>query len=179
MRKGLMRVATVAALAFAPLSAVLAADIAVTQPWARATLAPGGAGAAFMTISNAGGMADKLVKAATPVAGAAELHTHRMDGTVMRMEAVPSIEVPANGSATMAPGGLHVMLFDLKAPLSEGMSFPLTLTFEHAGDVTVTVPVLGPAAMGAGMAPGAPSMPSGMPGMGGMPGGQHPMHQGQ
>lgn len=176
MRTPLFRFAAAVGLAILPFTAAFAADITVTQPWARATPAPGGAGAAFMTISNAGA-ADELVKAASPVANVAELHTHTMEGGVMRMSAVPAIEIPANGSATLAPGGLHVMLMGLKAPLAEGSSFPLTLTFAKAGEMTVTVPVMGPGAM----APGANMMPGGraMPGDHPMPGGMPPMHKGQ
>jgi Uncharacterized protein conserved in bacteria len=156
-------------LALLPVVAAFAADVTVTQPWARSTPAPGGAGAAFMTISNAGATADKLVKATSPVAGAAELHTHLMDGGVMRMRAVPAIEIPAGGSASLAPGGLHVMLINLNAPLTEGTSFPLSLTFEKAGEVTVTVPVMGPGSMGPGAA-----MPGGHP----MPGHMSPVPKG-
>lgn len=170
MKRRLIRFVAMLGLTLLPFSAALAADVNVTQPWARATPAPGGAGAAFMTITNTGDSADTLVKAATPVANVAELHTHTMEGGVMRMTAVPAVEVPASGAATLAPGGLHVMLIGLKAPLTEGSSFPLTLTFAHAGEVTVTVPVLAPGAMGPGgaagaMAPGGHMMPGGMPPM--------------
>lgn len=174
MRTRLTRFAAILGLALLPFSAAFAADVSVTQPWARATPAPGGAGAAFMTITNTGGEADTLTKAASPVANIVELHTHTMDGGVMRMSPVPAIEVPANGAATLAPGGLHVMMIGLKAPLKEGGSFPLTLTFSHAGDVTVTVPVLAPGAMGPNGGAGAMA-----PGTHAMPGGMSPMHKGQ
>jgi copper(I)-binding protein len=126
-----------------------AGDIAIDQPFARAT--PAKVGGVFLTLKNNGGTADKLLKAASPVAGNVELHTHIKDGDAMRMRAVENIPVPAKGQTALEPGGYHIMLIGLKQPLKEGGSFPLTLTFEKAGSVTVTVPVQkagAPAALG-------------------------------
>ncbi len=120
-------------------AAAKAGDIAVEQPFARAT--PAKVGGVFLTLKNGGGTADKLVKAASPVAESVELHTHIKDGDAMRMRAVENIPVPANGQTALEPGGYHIMLIGLKQALKEGTSFPLTLTFEKAGSVTVTVPV--------------------------------------
>jgi len=120
-------------------AAAKAGDIAVEQPFARAT--PAKVGGVFLTLKNGGGTADKLVKAASPVAESVELHTHIKDGDAMRMRAVETIPVPANGQTALEPGGYHIMLIGLKQALKEGGSFPLTLTFEKAGSVTVTVPV--------------------------------------
>jgi copper(I)-binding protein len=141
------------ALALFVSSAVAAADITVQQPWARASAAPGGAGAAFMVIDN-GGAADRLVKAASPVAEVTELHTHIDEGGVMKMRAVAAIDVPGKAETRLAPGGLHVMLIGLKAPLKEGETIAVTLTFEKAGSMTVAVPVLAPTAMGPAAASG-------------------------
>lgn len=116
-----------------------AGDIAIEQPFARAT--PAKVGGVFLVLKNGGGSADKLVKAVSPVAENVELHTHIKDGDAMRMRAVETIPVPANGQTALEPGGYHIMLIGLKQPLKEGGSFPLTLTFEKAGSVTVTVPV--------------------------------------
>lgn len=116
-----------------------AGDIAIEQPFARAT--PAKVGGVFLVLKNGGGTADKLVKAASPVAENVELHTHIKDGDAMRMRAVDNIPVPAKGQTALEPGGYHIMLIGLKQPLKEGGSFPLTLTFEKAGSVTVTVPV--------------------------------------
>ncbi|MBS4045180.1 MAG: DUF1775 domain-containing protein [Alphaproteobacteria bacterium] len=120
-------------------AAVKAGDIAVEQPFARAT--PAKVGGVFLTLRNGGGTADRLVKAASPVAESVELHTHIKDGDAMRMRAVENIPVPAHGQTALEPGGYHIMLIGLKQALKEGGSFPLTLTFEKAGSVTVTVPV--------------------------------------
>ena len=120
---------------------VAAADISVQDPFARASAGMAQAGAAFMTLKNASAVNDQLVAASTPVSATAELHNHIKEGDVVRMRQVPSIEVPAGGSVALQPGGLHVMLLGLKQPLREGETFPLTLTFAHAGAVTVEVPV--------------------------------------
>lgn len=141
-----------AVLALAPLPA-FAADatlgpLQVDQPWSRATAASARNGGAYLVVRNAGPDGDRLVAAATTVAGRAELHTHIDDSGVMKMRHVPAIDVPAGGQAVLKPGGFHVMLMELKAPLAEGQRFPLTLTFEKAGSVTVEVAVGKPGAMG-------------------------------
>lgn len=124
-----------------------AGSITVDDAWARASAGMAKAGAAFMTIENTGG-GDKLIAAAADVSDRVELHTHIHDGDVMRMRQVDAIDVPEHGEALLAPGGYHVMFLGLKAPLKEGETFPLTLTFEHAGKITVDVAVKAPGAMG-------------------------------
>ncbi|MBX3454910.1 DUF1775 domain-containing protein [Ferrovibrio sp.] len=116
--------------------------IQIQQPFARAT--PAKMGGAFMTLVNTGMAGDKLVKAASPVAENVELHTHVKEGEVMRMRPVPAIEIAGHGRTALEPGSYHVMLIGLKQPLKEGASFPLTLTFEKAGSVTLNVPVVKP-----------------------------------
>jgi periplasmic copper chaperone A len=127
-----------------PMGAALAGGISVDDPFARASAGMAKVGAAFMTLQNAGSD-DKLVSATSPVAGHVELHGHIKDGDVMRMRSVESIDVPAGGSVQLAPGGLHLMLIDLKDPLKQGQTFPLTLTFAKAGAMTIEVPVKAPA----------------------------------
>lgn len=129
-----------------PLGAALAGGISVDDPFARASAGMAKVGAAFMTLQNAGSD-DKLVSATSPVAEHVELHGHLKDGDVMRMRPVESIDVPAGGSVQLAPGGLHLMLIDLKEPLKQGQLFPLTLTFAKAGAMTIDVPVRSPAEM--------------------------------
>lgn len=136
-----------AALVVSWLGSALAADIAVTDPFARASAGAAKVGAAFMTVQNHGSAEDRLVSASSPVAERVELHTHIRDGEVMRMREIDAIEIPAGGTVKLQPGGLHLMLIDLTAPLKQGETFPLTLSFEHAGAMTVQVPVQTPAAM--------------------------------
>ena len=139
--------ATVATMAVLSATPALAGDITIEKPWARASAGMAKAGAAFMTLRNQGAT-DRLVAASAPVARVTELHTHIMDGDVMRMRKVETIEVTGGTMTTLAPGGLHVMLMGLHAPLQEGTSFPLTLTFERAGQMTVDVMVMKAGAMG-------------------------------
>ena len=119
--------------------------LTIDHPWARPTL-PGRPSAAYAEIRNAGETPDRLVGAASPAFGAIELHATVRDGDVMRMERVEAIEVPAGGAVSLAPGGFHVMLFDPAEALADGAEFPLTLSFEAAGEVEVTVAVETPAA---------------------------------
>lgn len=102
----------------------------------------GGTGAAFMTIANKGSESDHLIAGKTDVATTVEIHEMFEKDGVMVMQPVPGgIEVPAGGSVVLEPGGYHVMLIGLTKDLTEGMTFDLTLTFEEAGDVTVSVTV--------------------------------------
>ena len=136
---------------FAAMGPAVAADtvgnITIKEPWARATVGAG-AGAAFLSIDNAGSTPDRLVEASSPVSRTTELHTHIRDGEVMRMREVEAIDVPAKATTTLQPGGLHIMFMQLAEPLAAGGSFPLTLRFAEAGEVTVTVQVRDVAAMG-------------------------------
>ena len=117
-----------------------AADITVQQPFARAAM-QGGVGGAFMTIQNGGAAPDRLLSAASPVARSVEIHATIRDGDVMRMRPVTAVEIPAHGAVQLQPGGLHVMMMGLTKALAQGETVPLTLTFERAGAVTVSVPV--------------------------------------
>ena len=134
------RVFLAAALLIAPLAAQ-AQTIDVQDAWARATLGQARTGAAYLTLSALGTTTDRLVAASSPVAAKTELHNHIMVGNVAQMRQVDAIEVAPGSPTLLQPGGLHVMLIDLKAPLQGGASFPLTLTFEKAGAITVQVAV--------------------------------------
>ena len=79
--------------------------------------------------------------AATGAAKKAGLHTHLMKNGVMKMRPVKAIEVAPGEPTVLKPGGLHIMLKGLKAPLAEGANFPLTLTFENAGSIEIQVKV--------------------------------------
>jgi copper(I)-binding protein len=124
-------------------------DLAIEQPWARASAGPARNSAAFMVIRNAG-PADRLVAAAGEVAERVELHTHLRDGDVMKMRQVEAVDIPAESMARLQPGGYHVMLIGLREPLKEGDSFPLTLTFANAGKLRIEVDVRAIGSMGPG-----------------------------
>ncbi len=125
-----------------------AGDIRITQPWSRAAMR-GGSGAAFLTLRNTGNQPDRLLGASTPAAGRVELHSMVRDGDVMRMREQPAIELPPGQEVILRPGGLHVMLLGLTAPLNRGEAVTLTLRFERAG--TVEVPFAVQAAGASGM----------------------------
>lgn len=132
--------------AFLMLTGAAQAEISVTSPFSRASAPTAKAGAAFLTINVDAGN-DKLLGGSTPVAEKVELHTHLMENGIAKMRPVEGgIAVAAGTPTELKPGGLHIMLIGLKAPLKQGESFPLTLNFEKAGAVTVSVPVQGPGA---------------------------------
>lgn len=116
-------------------------DLTIQKPWARASIGQAQAGAAYLTVMNKGSLPDRLIAAEGEVANRVELHTHMMEDGVMKMRQVQAIEVAPGEPAVLKPGGLHVMLMGLKAPLVKGESFPLTLVFEKAGRVEIEVPI--------------------------------------
>ncbi len=118
-----------------------AADIKIENAQAFETSEGMKNGAALFTITNDGKEADKLVAASTPVTDHAEIHEMSEENGVMKMGKVDSVTVEAGKSVTFSPDGYHVMLMGLKAPLKAGSEFPLTLKFEHAGDVETKVTV--------------------------------------
>lgn len=132
---------TLAAI-IASAAGVSASDVMVMQAFARASATPmAKSGAAYLTVMNHGSSADRLLSVSTPAARSAEIHTTMMDGDVMKMEAVGAIDLPPHGLIEMKPGGLHVMMTGLKAPLKEGGLLEFTLVFAKAGVVKLQVPV--------------------------------------
>jgi copper(I)-binding protein len=116
--------------------------IDIGHPYARATVAVQPTGGAFLTLTN-NGADDRLLSASADVAKSVELHSMSMEGDVMRMRRLDAVDVPAGKTVELKPGASHIMLVGLKAPLKQGDKFPLTLKFEKAGEVTVTVNVEG------------------------------------
>jgi copper(I)-binding protein len=133
------------AFSLAAYGQVRAGSLTVSDAWARASAGAQPNGAAYLKVRN-DGATDRLLSASAPVAEVVELHTHVMDGTIMRMRKVDAIDVTGGSTTELKPGGLHVMLIGLKAPLKAGEKFPLTLKFERAGEVKVDVEVRGTAA---------------------------------
>lgn len=119
-----------------------AGDIAVDGAYARAMLPGQPVGGGYLVISNNGSADDRLVSAASPVAGAVEIHEMAMQGETMKMRKLAgAVEVPAGHKVELKPGGLHLMFVKVKTPFKAGGSVPLTLTFEKAGKIDVTLPV--------------------------------------
>jgi len=133
---------------------VKAGDLVISQAWTRAT--PGGAkiGGGFLTIENKGSAPDKLIGASADGAGKIEVHEMTMNDGVMKMRPVEGgLTIDPGKTVKLAPGGYHLMIMDLKAPLKQGDKLPLTLQFEKAGKVAVTLDVqgIGAPAPGGGM----------------------------
>ena len=113
--------------------------ISVEDPWARATV-PGQAGsAAYFTIFNSGG-ADKLI-AVSATGASASLHSTSIAGGVMRMRLLQSLDIPADSTVALDPGGIHIMLSNLRQPLSAGDTIRLQLKFEKSGERPVDATV--------------------------------------
>jgi periplasmic copper chaperone A len=120
-------VAVVGGLAFAQTPN---ANVDVKEAWVRSTV-PGQMGTgAFMKITAKNGA--KLVGVSSPVAGVGEVHEMKMDGDVMKMRALPSLDLPAGKAVELNPGGYHVMLMDLKQPLLKDSKVPVTLIFKDS-----------------------------------------------
>ena len=118
------------------------AQTSVKDPWVRGTVAGQKATGMFAQITSTGG--GKLVSAASPLAGMVEIHEMAMDGNVMKMRAVPFVDLPPGKLVELKPGGWHVMLMDLKQELKVGESVPVTLVIEGAGGKRESVELKAP-----------------------------------
>ena len=115
-----------------------AQNVTVTEAWARATVQGQKATGAFMKITAKDNA--KLVGVSSPVAGVAEIHEMKMEKDIMKMAALPNgLDLPAGKAVELKPGGYHVMLMDLKAPLAKDTTVPVTLTFQDAKGVKSNV----------------------------------------
>ena len=140
-------------LAAAPALAegIKAGDLTIEKPWARATPKGAEVGAAYLEIRNAGGDADRLTGGTADFANV-EIHEMSMQGNVMQMREVKDgLAIPAHGDVKLTPGGYHLMLTGLKHSLVKGETAKVTVTFEHAGAVTVDFSVVGVGASSGGM----------------------------
>ena len=124
-----------------------ASELAVSHAWARATPPGSTVGGAYLTIDNHGATPARLIAVSSSVASEAAVHVTQIAGGVAGMHETPLV-VPAHGSVKLNPGGMHLMLMGLKAPLVQGSHFELRMNFEPGGVVTVSVPVLAPDSAG-------------------------------
>ena len=114
-----------------------AGDLKLEQPWTRAT-APNAPGGAYLTITNTGAAADRLVSVSSPLAGRAEIHEMKMDGGVMSMRPLnDGLPIPPGETTLLKPGGFHIMLMKLVRPIKKGEAVPITLRFERAGEIAI------------------------------------------
>ncbi len=114
--------------------------IEVMHPWARPTI-PNRPGVAYFGIHNQGDAPDRLIGARAEGVGKIELHKAAQKDGIMTMAPVDGLEIPAGGMAHLGPGGLHLMMFGIEPPLKEGDILEMTLIFEAAGEVAISVPV--------------------------------------
>lgn len=128
-------------LAPAAADTIRAGDMVIEGQWARATPPTARNGAAYLVLRNEGTEPDRLVAATTAASERVELHTHIREGDIIRMREVDAIDLPAGETVTLEPGGLHVMLLGLRAPLVDGEQFTLALELERAGTIEIEVPV--------------------------------------
>lgn len=119
------RVSFAAALVLAAMAAPAWGQVTVSQPWVRGTVPGQKASGAYMQLRSAEGAT--LVAVRSPVAGVVEIHEMTMENNVMRMRAIPKLDLPAGQAVELKPGGHHVMLMDLKQPLKKGDMVPITL----------------------------------------------------
>jgi copper(I)-binding protein len=144
-------VAALVAVALARAQDVKAGDLVVSAAWSRATPSGAKIGGGYLTIENKGSTPDKLIGGSTEVAGAVQVHEMSTQNGIMKMRPVEGgLTIEPGETVKLAPGGYHLMLMDLKAPLKQGEKLPVTLDFEKAGKLTVTFDVRGIGAKGPG-----------------------------
>lgn len=147
----LVALALVAAPAHA--ASVKVGDLTIDTPWARATPKSAAVGAGYLTIRNDGATADSLTGVAVDFA-TVQVHEMKMNNGVMEMrQVIGGLEIPAHGVVALKPGGYHLMFLALKHPMVKGETVKATLTFAHAGQVSIDFPVMGVGAAGPGGKP--------------------------
>ena len=149
-----MKILTAAVIAVLSATPALACDVArigeieVERAWSRASIGIDRPGVAYLTIRNTGIADDVLTGITTTVADMPMLHETVVTDGIASMPHVMSVPVPAGGMIALEPGGFHAMLMGLNQTLEKGATFPVTLTFQNAGAVTVDVEILGMGAKG-------------------------------
>jgi copper(I)-binding protein len=128
-----------------------AGDLVLTQAWSRAT--PSGAKIAggYLTVENKGAAPDRLIGASGENIGKVEVHEMAMNNGVMTMRPLDKgLSIEPGKTVKLAPGGYHLMLMDLRQPFKQGDKVPLTLEFEKAGKVSLSLDVQGVGAQAPG-----------------------------
>jgi periplasmic copper chaperone A len=128
MKVNVLVITAVAALAA---QSAWAANVSVTDAWARATMPGQKVSGAYMQLQSDADA--RLVSASSPAVPRVEVHEMKMDGDVMRMREVKSIELPKGKTVSLEPGGYHIMLMNLTKPIAAGEIIPLTLVVESGG----------------------------------------------
>jgi copper(I)-binding protein len=130
--------------------AIKKGNILLTELWSRATPSGAKVAAGFFTVENTGSEPDRLVDIKTPV-GKAEIHeTATVNGVSTMRPLEGGLAIAPGQKVTLAPGGLHVMITDLKEPLKQGEMLHLTLRFQKAGEIDATLHIRPPGAPGPG-----------------------------
>jgi copper(I)-binding protein len=141
MRLNVFRFPIVLVLAAALPQWAAAADIQITQAWARPTPPTAQVGAVYFSVKNSGAKDDELLAVSSSAAASVEIHETQTVNGMMQMRQVASVSCPAGATLKVEPGGLHVMLLGLKQPLMEGSRVDLTLRFRDAGVLSIQVPI--------------------------------------
>ena len=128
-------------------AAAAAQPVQVSNAWMRLTVPGQQATGAYMSLTAPKALT--LVGISTPAAGIAEVHEMKMDGDVMKMREIPALALPAGKTVNLKPGGLHVMLMDLKQPVAKDTRVPMTLRFKDAAGVESMLNLVLPVAMSA------------------------------
>ena len=136
-----LRIAAIAVLAAAGVAAAAAASaqVTVTDPWVRGTVTGQKATGAFMQLIAT--ESATLVSVESPVAGTVQIHEMKMENDVMKMRAIPRLDLPAGKAVELKPGGYHMMLMDLKQPLKKGEAVPISLRFEAKDKTFKTIEI--------------------------------------
>lgn len=119
-----------------------AADIAISQAWSHAIPKGAKVAAGYLTIENRGDGPDRLLSASTPIAGKVAIHEMREVDGIMKMRPMSGgLTIPPNAKLVFAPGGSHLMFTELRSSFSEGEHVPVSLDFEKAGKITISLEV--------------------------------------
>ena len=116
-------------------SIAAASSLSISDPWIAATPKGASTAAGYLTVTNNSESDDRLIGASAARAQTIQIHEMSLDGGIMRMRQIDGIRIAAHGSATLEPGGYHLMLLSIQGPFVAGEKVDVTLDFEHAGRI--------------------------------------------